>query len=240
MKVKFMTFNIQHGRNYHFKDRDCIDLQLMADTVNSQNVDFVGFEEVRGKGQTEFFPNEPYILSKLIKGSRRFGKAIDVKGGGPYGNLFISRFPIIKSRKVMIPDCVRVEGERGYESRCIIESVIDCNGKPLTVLVSHFGLRQGEQVNAVDTALSLVRKSRYPVVLMGDFNMTPDNPLIKKISSEMTDVSVYTGTEGFTYASDDPKIKIDYIFVKDAKIIESHIVKVIASDHFPMTAVIDI
>lgn len=241
MQLKLMTFNIQHGRNHNLPG-DVIDLPLMASTVNAQSPDIIGFNEVRGKGVIPSFPNEPMILSSLIGGSRRFASAITVNNGGPYGNLLISKKKIVSSRRVMIPDCERVEGEGGYETRCMIEAVIDCEGKPLTVLISHFGLRDGERENAVNTALSLVQKSANPVVLMGDFNMMPDDLLIKKLASEMTDASAppYNKNPGNTFSSDSPRMKIDYIFTKGVRVLYSEIVRVIASDHFPLTSVIEI
>ena len=72
---------------------------------------------------------------------------------------------------------------------------------------------------------------------MGDFNMTPDNPILDPIRERMVDVSKYFDTSKLSFPSDNPIIKIDYIFVSaDIEVINADIPAVVASDHRPHTA----
>ena len=55
MKLKVMTFNMQHGLDYlKYKSLpknekyDCIDLDVMADAIRKCDPDIVGLNEVRG------------------------------------------------------------------------------------------------------------------------------------------------------------------------------------------------
>ena len=58
----------------------------------------------------------------------------------------------------------------------------------LLVLVTHFGLCIDEQENAVKTILENIRDEKC--ILMGDFNVTPDNELLSPIKAKMKDTSL--------------------------------------------------
>lgn len=84
-----------------------------------------------------------------------------------------------------------------------------------------------------------IASSPYPVVLAGDFNDTPCSYSYQEISTELTDVFIESG-KGFstTYAGVYPSFRIDFIF--HDKYFRSHSyqrVKVKASDHYPIQAV---
>jgi endonuclease/exonuclease/phosphatase family metal-dependent hydrolase len=87
--------------------------------------------------------------------------------------------------------------------------------------------------------LSNIEKEKR--ILMGDFNMTPDDALLKPIKEKMKDVTDTFDTPLFSWPSDNPEKKIDYIFVsRDIEVVSADIPKVIASDHRPHTAKINI
>ncbi len=242
MKFKVMTYNIQHGRNHNLKG-DNIDLDLIASTVERYNPNIVGFNEVR-KGidniQTPNFDNQPKVLGEKLKGYCYFGKAIEVKKDCEYGNAVFSKKPLESFEVIKIPDPQdKIEGYF-YESRCITKSVVCIGGVPITILTSHFGLAPNEQENAVETLLSIASKIKIPLIFMGDLNMTDDNPLIQKLSECFTDALKSIRQDKPTFPSDSPKIRIDYIFYKDLKLVEAETECVVSSDHYPLTAVFDI
>jgi endonuclease/exonuclease/phosphatase family metal-dependent hydrolase len=76
---------------------------------------------------------------------------------------------------------------------------------------------------------------------MGDFNVTPDNPVLNPIRERMTDTAQLFNEELLSYPSDKPDVKIDYIFVSpDIEVITADIPPIIASDHRPHTAEINL
>ena len=239
--LRLTTFNIQHGRNHNLQG-DIIDLPLMASTAKSTGASVFGFNEVRC-GLTDGipgFPDAPGVFASLLDGKAVFGKAIELGEGKHYGNLLVSKLPVLDSEVITIPDPVTRTGNRLYETRCIIRAVLDCEGKPVTLLCSHFGLNDDEHGFAVATVLRLIENDKNPVVLMGDFNMTPDDAHYALIAERMTDCAVFCGSDEYTFSSDNPRERIDYIFVRGTKVKECHTVRVIASDHFPVTAEIEI
>ncbi len=241
MKIKLMTFNIQHGRN-HNKKGDVIDLPLMAENVRAQDPDIFGLNEVR-KGidpdHSSGYSDQPSFFSQTLGYHSYFGDAIKIKEDCYYGNAVFSKFPMQSCEKIMIPDVIERKGLR-YETRCVLKTEYEINGKKLTVLNSHFGLGHGEAENAVDTVLSLVNAIDTPIVLMGDFNKTPDHEQIKHLSSVLTDVHASLSKGINTYPSDSPDMRIDYIFARGVKVLSAETVKRVVSDHYAITAEIEI
>ncbi len=238
MKLRIMTFNIQHGRNHNLPG-DVMDLNLMAQVIKDQNPHILSINEIRQGINTDnpAFPNQPEFFKNTLGGDCYFGNSLQFNGQCFYGNAVWSVYPFVKAQKFMIPDVPGEERTEGYyETRCLLRTDYNIQGKPLTVLSSHFGLGKGESENAVQTALDIASTVDNPIILMGDFNITPDDPNIKRLTEYFTDVHAMLGREEFTFKSDNPYERIDYIFARGLTPISANTVKVIASDHFPITA----
>jgi endonuclease/exonuclease/phosphatase family metal-dependent hydrolase len=162
-----------------------------------------------------------------------FAKAIDVPNGGPYGNALLSKYKIVSAETIPVPDPApegRVKGGY-YETRCLLKAKLE-NG--FTVLVIHFGLNPDEQRNAADTVLQNIEDERC--ILMGDFNVTPEKELLDPIRERMTDTADYFEKDLKSFPSDDPKWKIDYMFIsRDLAVKEADIPAITVSDHCPYT-----
>ena len=225
--MKIMTFNTQHCRNYL---EDKIDYEIMAKAIRDVGADIVGLNEMRGSGDAADYDDQTGKLSQLTGLSHSFfAPAIYVKGSNPYGNSFLSAIPIRSKEKIMIPDPEAKKGTESYETRCILKVVLE-NG--LSVLVTHFGLNDDEQQNAVETVVEHLEKEKC--VLMGDFNVKPDNKLLDPIRERMKDTADLFGKTLFSFPSDKPNRKIDYIFVSpDIEIVSADIPAIVASDHRP-------
>ena len=230
--MKIMTFNTQHCLNF-LEQR--VDYDIMAKTIIDQGADIIGLNEMFSCCEGSRFPNQTEKLSELtgIK-NYYFAKAIDSMPDGVYGNGFLSKIGIEKIETILIPDPNPRRFKDYYETRCLLKAKLE-NG--YTVLVCHFGLNLDEQENAVKTIVSNLEKEKC--ILMGDFNVTPDNEVLNPIKEVMKDAA-----EGFcqsapTFPSDNPRIKIDYIFVSpDITVEYAEIPNVIASDHRTHVAVI--
>ena len=222
--MKIMSFNTQHCLDY-LKQR--IDYGLMADTIKNSGADIVGLNEMFDKGSTSLFEAQTEILSqKSGLENHYFARAI-LDWGGPYGNGFLSRYKIVKSETIEIPDPDPKRYNGFYETRCLLKATLE-NG--YTVLVTHFGLNPDEQENAVKTILEHIVDEKC--ILMGDFNVTPDNEILNPIREKMVDTAKLFDCEKKSWPSDQPRVKIDYIFVSpDIKIISADIPEIVASDH---------
>ena len=102
-------------------------------------------------------------------------------------------------------------------------------------MVIHFGLNVDEQENAVKTVIDNLEDKKC--ILMGDFNVTPDDEVLKPIRERMKDAADLFDEPLLSFPSDKPDRKIDYIFVSpDVEVISADIPEIVASDHRPHTA----
>jgi len=95
--------------------------------------------------------------------------------------------------------------------------------------------------------ITALNKNKYPVILMGDFNDTPDKAPIKLLKNTLTDAkaiakNTFKGSGGTFNGFNNlqTKTRIDYFFVKKVKVLKyTHITQMSAnnkfvSDHFPI------
>lgn len=231
--LKVMTFNTQHCLDYLAQK---IDFEVMAEAIRREEPDIVGLNEMRGAGQNEEYAAQVDILSELT-GMKyfHFAPAIEFPGGGPYGNGFLSRIPIEKAETVMIPDPVEKKYDGYYETRCILKATLEGG---ITVLCSHFGLNPDELENAVSTAVENLAPQKC--ILMGDFNMSPEDKMLLPIREKMRDTADAFAGERLSWPSDKPQVKIDYIFVSpDVRVVSADIPATVASDHRPHVATVE-
>ena len=235
MKMKVMTFNIQHALDFK---KQVIDTDLFANAIIKHNVDFCGLNEVRNEGPIEGYTDQTNAIADKINYNRYFGEAIKVGGTSPYGNAVVCKYPFKSVETISIPDPdseneINPDGEPvHYESRCIIKSVIEENGKEICILVTHFGLAESERINAVKTLCGIIDSTDLPIILMGDFNTEPDEKLLTPLFKRLKCVDTYENT----FPSDKPEIKIDYILYKGLECIYSETINEIYADHLPIVA----
>ena len=234
MKLKVMTFNTQHCLSYIGGE---IDYPLMAKAITDQEPDIVALNEMRDQGVMDGYDAQVAILAEKCGMEGYFAEAISFGGQNPYGNGLLSRFPIQKAEvfPIPVPDARPYTGY--YEDRCLLKATLDIEGETFTVLVIHVGLNPDEAALAIETILANLPSERC--ILMGDFNLTPDSPILAPIFEKMQDAATQIKGEKFSYPSDKPRVKIDYIFVSpDAKVEDADIPALVASDHRPHVATV--
>lgn len=229
MKLTAMTYNIFSGRNLH---RD-LNLEHAASVIRQVQADFVTLNEVRSHTSDIGPVDQANEMGRLTGYYPIFAKTIDVLGG-EYGIAFLSRLPVVESQIIHIPDPERI-GDYHYEHRCILRCVLKAGEKQITVFSTHFGLAPSEQVSAVETALSLIKKETNPVLFMGDLNAEPDTPEVQALFAALEDASKDKGI--LTFPSDTPRIKIDHILYKGGwKVLDICSMDTQNSDHRPLIA----
>ena len=236
MNITLMSYNTQHCLNYITRE---IDFDIMADTIRKCGADIVGLQEMFDLGETEEFTTQTKVLAEKLGFYHYFAQATKLEGGQyPYGNGIISRYPILAAETVIIPDPVVRTGTRYYETRCLLKAKIDVAGG-LNVLVTHFGLNSDEQENAVNTVMANLPGEKC--VLMGDFNVRPENERISSIRQRLYDTAELFDEPKLSFPSDNPRVKIDYIFTtKDLQVLSADIPAIVSSDHRPHIAAIKI
>lgn len=221
--MKIMSFNTQHCLNY--KEQK-IDFEIMANTIKDTGADIIGLNEMRSEGPDAEFTDQTKTLSSLTGISNYyFAKAFDVQGENPYGNAILSKIPITEAKTIPVPNPKGMD----CEPRCLLKAKLE-NG--FTVLVIHFGLCDAEHKNAIQTILENLEDEKC--ILMGDFNIEPDNEVLNPIRERMIDTADLFKEPLLSWPSDNPTIKIDYMFVsRDIEVISADIPAIVASDHRP-------
>lgn len=266
MKLNIMTYNIASGRDYA-KDSDITaeggsktDLSRCAEVIKDISPDLCGLNEVNNF-EEEYAKNfngrsaadqTKFIAEFTGLNSHFFGRAIHLNNRGDYGNAVISKYPIISSEVIPIPDPEVQDEDGGYESRSITKVKLDVAGG-ITILQVHVGLRISQSELGINTLCRVIDETEGPIIVMGDFNMRPSNELFNKIKARLNEIA--PDGEGYhhtfpswTYEANVPEklkkyryCKIDHIFAsKEFKKISCNVHKVRVSDHMPLIATLEI
>lgn len=95
----------------------------------------------------------------------------------------------------------------------------------------------GKRAMQVDTLVSFLKTSPYPVILCGDFNDTPNSYTYHQLSEGLKDAFIESG-KGFgnTYVGNLPSFRIDYILYDDRFIARDYLKSPVKhSDHYPVS-----
>ena len=232
--MKVMTFNIQHALDFQ---KRIIDTDLFVHAISKHDADVCGLNEVRGAGPLEGYTDQAPAIGNGLGYHHYFGEAIKVGGTSPYGNAIVSRTPFNSTETIAIPDPEDKSEGGHYETRCAVKAVVSCDGRDVCFLVCHMGLNLSERVNAVKTLCELIDGTDLPVVLMGDFNTLPDAPELQPLRDRLKDTTDRDAVPNAnTFPSDEPRIKIDYIFYRGLECLNTTTINEIYADHLPVIA----
>lgn len=171
-----------------------------------------------------------------------FSKAID-RDGGEYGDAVLSKYPILETRSYRLPCAAEQPGED--RALCVIRVQID--GKDLYVASTHLDHLSGDASRLVQAAeIRRIRDTELEgdLILCGDLNAIPSSNVIATMTSFLTNTGPI---DQYTFPSDDPDRKIDYIMyapiehfgVQNCQVVsrgDQQIDGVDASDHRPVIA----
>lgn len=234
--IRVMTYNIQHG---HVHLSDHIDLSRVCDVIRRFSPDIIGLNEVRGRGDAHDYTAQAEEMAAMLGYHCFFGRSIYVGGWNPYGNAILSKYPIESAEVIHIPDPTPEEaaGAKWVEHRSICRAAIDFPQPIGSVAVysSHFGLSVPEQKHAVCAVLEAVSEEKLPFFVMGDFNVTPDDPVLAPLNERL--ITTNELLDGLlSFPSDNPSCRIDYIYGGGVDFNAAGIPTVVASDHCPVWA----
>ncbi len=233
--MKIMSFNTQHCLNYVTQE---IDFPKMVEAILQCGADIVGLNEMHGAGIHPEYTDQTKTLSELTGiENYYFAKATDIYDDdtgvleGPFGNALLSKYPIVSVENIPIPDPEKPSGTELYETRNLLKAKLS-NG--LTVMVTHFGLNHDEHLNAVKVVTENLEGEKC--ILMGDFNVEPENCVIDPIREKMIDTAEIYCPDLLSFPSIDPYKKIDYIFISpDLKenLVSADVPDIVSADHRP-------
>jgi endonuclease/exonuclease/phosphatase family metal-dependent hydrolase len=237
--LTIMTYNIHHGKGVD----GVLDLDRIADLIQKSGADLVALQEVDVKTERVQGLHTMQYLAEKLDMEWVFGQNLSFQGGG-YGNGILSAYPIESWTNEHFP--LYLEGEQ----RGLLQTMIHCQGMTIAFWNTHLDHRPND-TERKQSATTIVKKSdtlRYSLVIAGDFNDIPESSSIQKINQSFLDTWHETGHDsGFTFPTQAPERRIDYIFYRDhsdsyfhLKPVKSTILQSPASDHLPLVVVFEI
>ena len=164
------------------------------------------------------------------------------------GTFYKKQFSLIRIQEVVLSSFKPFpKDSTAYEhvGRKLLHLILAINGKQISFLNTHFAwggdhIEKHHQTKQGEILLNYLQSVEPPFVLTGDFNLTPEQPLIQKISAYTKNLIVENGITNTLNPTNHrakqlfPKgLAVDYLFTsKDLKAKKFQVVDENLSDHF--------
>lgn len=210
-----MTLNLNYFFDKHgpWEERK----KLISEVIKKANPDVVAFQAVAKDPDQGSIDNQAKQLCNLISSYKYcVFRAADRKDGDKEeGNGFISKLPFSEVKHIKL---TRLETEDPFQ-RIVLRVAIQSNGEKLYLFNGHFSWVEEQARQNIKETLKFVKEVSGKAALMGDMNTPPESHLWKPLKEEGWEDSWAKGkgTEsGYTYESDKPFTRIDYIWANPA------------------------
>jgi endonuclease/exonuclease/phosphatase family metal-dependent hydrolase len=250
--LKVMTYNIRldvasDGENAWAKRKD-----FLISQINFYEPTVFGVQEAR--------PNQMLDINSNLTNYSFIGQGRDGKNIGEYSAIFYDSTKVAFTNENTFwlsetPEKISKGWDAAYPRICTygLMSVLNSDEK-IWVFNTHLDHKGNEaQLNGIqliEAEIKKVNKKKYPVILMGDFNVTPESELISNLKINFNDAKELAGANAFGQQGtfngfkfqDSIKNRIDYIFISKKANINLKKYGVLSdskdlkypSDHFPV------
>ncbi len=183
--LKVMTYNIHHA-NPPSKEKDStIDLKAVAAVINNAGPDLVALQEIdANNARAGMDINEAKELARLTGMNYYFTRSIWFRNGA-YGNAVLSRLPIRDTMRYELPAAPGVRAET--RSLCMIRVRLK-RGKEILFASTHLDQHRDDasRMQQARTIADVVKQTKLPCIIGGDFNAGPESAAILMLDSVMT------------------------------------------------------
>jgi len=236
--LRVLVFNIHAGKDAAGSSN----LDRVAGVIKSTRADLVLLQEVDRFTARSGQVDQVAVLQKATAYDAAFGPSLLHYDGGEYGIAVLTRSNIAfqsTTPLTVTPPQTRAGGSQ--EPRIALLVFTPLADATWHAVNTHLDPAEGTaRQQEVDHLVDLLKNqlaAGEPLVAGGDFNSTPDNPVLKPIAAAgFRDAWSECGSgDGFTYPSDKPAKRIDYLFLSGnvhcsaAQVIDSTV-----SDHRPL------
>ncbi len=231
MKLRVLSWNIWCYGDIEsvneFLKKSTADIICLQEVVEENGRFSVDIDSLRTLGY-----NSCYAASmKVAKDGRQV----------PMGNMILSKYPITNKKVIDLS---------AKERRIAIAADIEMDNKTLHVFCTHLVHTHQKpswvQVGQAKTLLSSLPKTN--VIIAGDFNATPESEAIQALSSTFINTDPLlqptwsTTPKGCDICRPEKvEHKLDYVFVsQDMRFAESRLSQSNASDHLPISVILEV
>lgn len=221
--IRIATYNIHRGRD----KVGYSNLNHIGEFIKNYHIDIIGLQEVDKNVSRTNFEDQLKILADKLGMYYYFGSNKRFLSG-EYGNGVLSKYPLQNPENIIM---------QGKESRGLLKtSVLIDENRKLNFMVTHLGLDVTKRQKQFNSILEYVDLYEEDLILVGDFNVTDNDPNIIKIQQNLNDVgekTIYRHVNTLNVFRNE--YRIDYIFTsKSIKVNRYKVEKVQYSDHFPV------
>lgn len=240
MDLKIVSFNI---RGHNDKNGNSISERAprLYDVVEPLQPDVIGFQEYCPLWEThiEKYFGETYDIFNMYR-----NETVDVESSPILWRK--DKFACVDMGYFWLSDTPEEE-TRGWDElyNCyrMCEYVVlkeKKSDKPFVVMNTHFGFGDEGQVKSAELIYDYSKTiSKYPTIILGDFNMKPNSLGYERMSVLFTDVNAVTANDmGQTYHGYEPEKyadeHIDYCFVNEQVApVSQTIIDDLVDGHYP-------
>ncbi|MEF3306581.1 endonuclease/exonuclease/phosphatase family protein [Paenibacillus sp. GYB003] len=229
--VKVLSYNIHYGMGVD----GVWDLKRIGDVLAASGAEVIGLQEIdkHWSARSQFL-DETKWLADYLGMHYAFGANLDrdpLEEGGErrqYGTAILSKYPIIASDNQLITSSPR-------EQRGLLKATINVKGNFIHIFNTHLGLSPEERAEQTAEIVEIVGEQNGSII-MGDLNAAPNTKEILILSNAFRDAFAGSAAD-YTFPSNAPRIRADYIFHSDdLELGKAEVIATPASDHLPVTA----
>lgn len=196
-------------------------LKRIADVINRVEPYYVGLQEVDSVCERSFWVNQYKELAKLTGMYPIFAPATP-RSKGLYGIAALCQEKPISYRNIPLP------GKEEPRALLCLEF------KDYILFNTHFSLDKGSRLESVRIINETAKEYDKPIIITGDFNMTPSSDEFKSMNNSW---QLLSSPKIKTYPSDRPRLRLDYIFGDNNhkfNVTKDMVIDVMSSDHIPL------
>ena len=219
--MRVMSYNVRNCTGLDGQN-SC---ERIAAIITRENVEAIALQEL--DSMTRRYPGQDMLknLAELTGMHPTFGASIDFMGG-KYGVGILTKQKPLSWKRIPLP----------------------CRSEPRSLLVveledyyfcsTHLSLHADNRLESAEIINEELSKLDKPVIIAGDFNATPDEESIQRLT---TSFHFASSAEKYTFPADKPDIEIDYIGIAHAQAKDiattAYVVNApVESDHRPLVS----
>lgn len=236
--LRVLVLNMHAGKDA----ADTPNLDGVASLVTTTGADLVLLQEVDRRTARSGGVDQIGTLATKLQYANAFSASLLHYDGGEYGIAALARGFIGYSSTIPLPvQPVQTRAGGSNEPRVAQLVLASLRSGQLAAINTHLDPAEGDaraqEVRHLVDAVKQQLAAAAPLVVGGDLNSTPDNPVLAPLkASGLRDAWTECGSgDGLTYPADKPVKRIDYLFLTGnlhcsaATVIETQI-----SDHRPL------
>lgn len=235
--TRVLVFNIHAGKDAAGKPN----LDGVAALVKSTRADLVLLQEVDRNTARSGGVDQVAALAQATGYEAAFGPSLLHYDGGEYGIAILASSIGYRSTWPLPVVPVQTRAGGSSEPRVALLAFASVNGATWRTIDTHLDPAEGPaRAQEVAHLIEVFRDqaaSREPVIVGGDLNSTPDNPVLAPLTAAgLRDAWIECGSgPGFSYPADTPIKRIDYLFLSgNVRCAKAEVLDSQVSDHRPL------